>query len=249
MRDHDLSLLKSRDLSYQKSGCLLLEKVGAEFPRGKLTVVLGPNGAGKSTLLKLVAGVAQPTGGSILWRGKSLKEFSPAELAAERAYLSQESVLSFPFRVDEVVALGASKGGRAAWETVGVSYLDVLGLEPFRQREYTSLSGGEKRRTHLARVLFQLGDRSLLAEKYLIVDEPLVGLDPRHQLDVMNLLQALAHENGLTVVCVLHDLRMAQRFADEVLLLNQGKLVVQGQPEAVLTPKNLNEVFRISEVI
>ena len=222
---------------------LVLDEADATFAGGRLTVVIGPNGAGKSTLLEVAAGLLAPASGIVRLGGAPLAALSLKALAARRAYLPQSPRVDWPISVERVVALGltahlpAFGGLPPLWQPrlyAALERFDLLGL---RARPATELSGGELARVMLARAT--VGEPELL-----LIDEPTVGLDPRHALDAGRRLRALA-DAGCTVVVALHDLDLAARIADDVLALKDGRVAAQGVAADVLTDALLGRLYDI----
>lgn len=220
----------------------VVRDVSTTFEPGTLTGIVGPNGAGKSSLARAMLALV-PAEGSILVDGEDVASMPRAELARRIAYLPQGQTLHWPLSVERLVGLGRlphlgpmSRIGDADAAAIerAMARADVLSL---RDRIATELSGGERARTLLARAL-------AVEAPALIADEPLASLDPGHQLDVMELLRAEAAGGGL-VIAVLHDLTMAARYCDRLVLIHDGALVAEGTPADVLTPANLAAVYGI----
>ena len=210
-----------------------LEAVSLDLGPGELVAVVGPNGAGKSTLIQALAGLL-PAQGTIHWNGQPLLRILITDRGRRLAWVGQEAHFEFAFPVREVVAQG-----RYAWQDdpSGVAEaLAELDLTHLADRPATRLSGGERHRVGLARALATRAPIQLW-------DEPVAQLDVRHALEVMRLARRLADEGG-TVLVSLHDLRAAYRF-DRVLVLDQGRLVGNGRPHAVLTAPLIRTVFRV----
>ena len=232
------------DLSVDLSRRPVLRHVGATFAPATLTGIVGPNGAGKSTLVRAMLGLLPVAGGTIMIDGQDRAGLKPRDLARRMAYLPQGQTLHWPLSVDRVVALGRlphlaplSRIGdedRAAIAEAMVR-ADVTHLA---DRDATQLSGGERARVMLARAL-------AVGAPGLVVDEPLASLDPGHQIDVMDLLSREAR-GGATVVTVLHDLTMAARYCDRLILIDRGQVVAQGAPVDVLTAEHLRAVYGIT---
>jgi iron complex transport system ATP-binding protein len=230
-------------LSVRLGGRDVLAGIDAVLPPGRLVGVIGPNGAGKSTLARAMLGLSPAAGGVVRIDGRPVAALPAAERARTLAYLPQGQILEWPLDVERLVALGRlprlgpmsriGAADRAAIERA-MARADVLAL---RDRTATTLSGGERARALLARAL-------AVEAAVLVADEPLAALDPGHQLQVMTLLQTLARD-GMTVVAVLHDLAMAQRFCDRLLLLDAGRVVADGTAEQVLTEARLAEVYGV----
>jgi iron complex transport system ATP-binding protein len=220
----------------------VVRDVCAALEPGSLTAIVGPNGAGKSTLARAMLALV-PATGRILVDGADAAAMPRADLARRIAYLPQGQLLHWPLTVERLVGLGrlphlAPMSRISAADTAAIERAmmraDVFDL---RDRIATELSGGER-----ARVLFA---RALAVEApALIADEPLASLDPGHQIDVMELLRAEA-AGGALVIAVLHDLTLAARYCDRLLLIDEGQIVADGAPAAVLTPARLRRVYGI----
>jgi iron complex transport system ATP-binding protein len=212
---------------------------------GELTALVGPNGAGKTTLVRALAGLL-PSEGAIIIDGRALGEISPRERARRIAYLPQGNVLHWPLSVANVVALGRtphadpfsriSNDDRAAVARA----LAATETETFATRPVTTLSGGERARVALARAL-------ATQAAVLLADEPTVSLDPRHQLVVMELLRNAAR-NGGAVLTVVHDLALAARYADRVLVMERGRIVADAPPDEALSAERVAAVFGVEVV-
>jgi iron complex transport system ATP-binding protein len=239
-----MTTLRAADLTVRIDGRALVDGVTLSVRPGELVAVLGPNGAGKSTLLKALAGLMAPTSGVALLDEKVVQAWRPRALAAARAYLPQNGAVDWPLSVARVVALGRlpvagfwGEAGAAADAAVDRALAEVDAMD-LKERIATTLSGGE-----LARVLLA---RAIVAEPaVLIADEPLAGLDPRHQLDALGKLRAMA-DAGRAVVLALHDLDLAARFATRVALLSGGRLIADGAPGETLTPARIADAFSVS---
>jgi len=236
-------MIELRDMSLHRGSRCILCGLNLDIRPGEVTVILGPNGSGKSTLLNALAGT-MPFEGAVRLNGHDVARCGPARMAEERAMLAQHSELAFPFRVSEVVALGArgQLAGRPAALAARVeALLAQLGLGGFGPRNACALSGGEAQRMHLARVLLQ-AETGAGAPPWLFLDEPVSSLDLAHQLAVMDEARAFARRGG-GVIAVLHDLNLAVRAADRLLVLHEGRLRADGPPARVLGDALLDEVF------
>ncbi len=234
--------LQARALTVQRSGRFLLDAVDVTLAPGSLTVVLGPNGAGKSTLLHVLAGLERPDAGSVRLNDQSLMAMNSFERARRLAVMTQDQPLDFAFSVEEVVQLGAYPLGlgRAEEWAHCRSGLQRLELQALAQRNYLSLSGGEQQRVQLARVLAQCGE----ATAVLLLDEPVSSMDLRHQHLCLRQLRMLA-DAGVAVLVILHDLALAARYADRVLLLKKGRVLAQGAMLETMTPSHLSTLFDV----
>ncbi|MEO8094032.1 MAG: heme ABC transporter ATP-binding protein [Pseudolysinimonas sp.] len=232
-------MIRATDVGVDIDGVTILDGVTLDVVAGEVLVIVGPNGAGKSTLLAVLSGELPATRGSVTVEGREIGGIRQAERARLRSVLTQENTVSFPFRVAEVVAMGRapwarSPEGREDVQVVGqaMAEADVTHLA---RRRYTTLSGGEKARVTLARVLAQ-------ATPTVFLDEPTAALDLRHQEEVMRTARRLA-DDGRAVVVVLHDLSLAGAYADRLALVANGHLESVGPPADVLTEDRVERVY------
>jgi len=215
--------------------------VTCQLAGGGVTAILGPNGAGKSTFVRLLIGLAAPTSGIVQFHGRSLGSWTRGTIAREIGFVPQGEESVFPMSVREVVAMGRYPHlGPWRAETEEDRRLVRHALEdvdafPFADRPFSTLSGGEQQRVRIARALAQHGSA-------LVLDEPTAGLDVRHEIELFALLRGLA-SYGRTVVLVTHNLSLASRLADRVLLFSEGELVAHGDTAAVLTGERLTRVY------
>jgi len=235
--------LQALGLSVDLGSRHALARIDLTLRPGRLTVIVGPNGAGKTTLMRALAGLLEPTGGQVILAGQPVARMEGAERARAIAYLPQGGSVAWPLPVFDVVALGRLPHGEKpdglssrGREAVAAA-IRAVGLEDFTNRAATELSGGERARVLLARAL-------ATQAPLLLADEPVAALDPRHQLVVLDVLKRQARA-GRTVAAVMHDLTLAARFADEIILLSQGRVAASGAPEAVLTEEGLAAHFGI----
>jgi iron complex transport system ATP-binding protein len=211
---------------------------------GKLVAVIGPNGAGKSTLLRLLAGLRQPQTGEVLINDEQIAGIPDRERARRLVYLPQQSSVAFDYTVEEVVAMGRYSHGASTPEAAEAS-LRTVGLFDRADDPFHILSAGQQQRVNLARAIAQLGFNQAQNERYLLADEPVSAMDPHYALASMLLLRDLA-SRGIGVVVVLHDLSLALRFADEVVLLDlEGRVHSCGATSDVLTPVALKAIFEV----
>lgn len=230
-------MLEGRELSLHIGPRAILEGVSLELHPGRITALIGPNGSGKSCLLRLLTGEWIPSSGNVYLDGRRLATYPAPVLAKRRACLPQESSLDFAFTVMEVVLLGRSPHAASGetpqdreWAAAALRGVD---MEASRDRLYTRLSGGEKRRVQLARVLAQVLSAFPGEPAYLFLDEPMNALDLAHQIQALQLIrERAAHHTAIAVV--LHDLNQAFQLADEILLLRDGHLVAKGPPAEVI---------------
>jgi len=221
----------------------LLADVSLTLKPGELVFLLGPNGAGKTTLLRTIAGLV-PASGRVLWKDTDLARMNIRERARLMAYIPQGHVAHWPVTAREVVAIGrfphASSLSRllAADDAAIDKALASADAQHLADRIVTELSGGERARVMLARAL-------AVEAPVLLADEPVAALDPEHQIGMAQLMRQLARD-GRAVLAVVHDLTLASRFGDRVIVLNAGRVVAKGEPLQTLTPDLLRQVFGIN---
>ncbi|MDZ7824030.1 MAG: heme ABC transporter ATP-binding protein [Ahrensia sp.] len=214
---------------------------------GKMTIIIGPNGSGKTTLLRTLSGDL-PYRGTITVNGSNIAKTKPAQMAMQRAILAQETLLSFPFTVAEIVRLGMSvskEGLFAKSETKNriEAALEKVDLRGFSGRFYQELSGGERQRVQLARVLCQIWEPvSEGTPRWLFLDEPVSSLDIKHQLLIMNIGADYAKRGG-GVIAIMHDLNLTSMFADKIYAIHEGQIFASGAPSDVLNDRMLSQVY------
>lgn len=235
--------LTIQNLSVPLGGRTVIHHISSKLEGGHLVALVGPNGVGKTTLLRAIAGLIASSG-AIHVDGLALSDLPLRERAKIFGYLPQGHVIHWPLRVRDVVALGRFPHG--ATDPVRLPEADAVAVAraikaadvtSLADRRVTELSGGERSRVALARVL-------AVEAPVVLADEPTASLDPRYQLDIMNVLRSVANGGSLVVV-VTHDLSLAARFADTVLVLSDGRLVAQGSPEHALSETIMEDVFRV----
>jgi iron complex transport system ATP-binding protein len=238
------AFLTARGLNVKLAGRAVLNDISLSLSSGHLVALVGPNGAGKTTLLRAVAGLVA-SDGAINVGGDALSSLPLRERARRFGYLPQGHIVHWPLPARDIVALGRYPHGATdparltLRDTEAVlRAMQAADVVEFSERRVTELSGGERSRVALARVL-------AVEAPVILADEPTSSLDPRHQIDVMQKLR-IAADKGTLVVVVTHDLGLAARFADTVLVLSQGRLVSQGAPAEALSEAIMGNVFRIS---
>jgi len=241
-------MLCAEHLSVTRARQSVLHAIDLRLAAGEVFGVLGPNGAGKSTLLAALCGELAPNSGQVLLHGKPLADWPGRQRAQKLAVLPQSSPLNFAFRSEEVVAMGRlpHASGRARDAQIVREALKQADALHLSGRSYVQLSGGERQRVHLARVFAQLwpgGEGTVL-----LLDEPTSMLDPLHQQKTLQAVRKLA-ERGTAVLAILHDLNLAARYCDRLLLLKEGRAKSTGSTRDVLQAAPLKEVFGLDFLI
>jgi iron complex transport system ATP-binding protein len=234
--------LCAEGLTVRLGGRAVLQDLDLALERGEVAAVVGPNGAGKSTLIQALAGLRRPNAGRVLLDGRPLKDLSDTARARRIGYLPQSPEIAWRLDVRTFVRLGrtAHRGvfGESAVDARAVDRaLEGAGMTAFAARDVTSLSGGERARALIARVLAGEPD-------WLLADEPLTGLDLAHQMDAADLFRRIAAA-GAGVVVSLHDLTFAAHIADRVVLLAEGRILADGPPDRSLTADNLAQAWGV----
>ncbi|MEU3459503.1 ABC transporter ATP-binding protein [Streptomyces sp. NPDC006733] len=232
--------ITAEGLSWSVAGRRVVRDVDLDIEPGETVGLLGPNGSGKSSLLRCLAGLRAPDTGAIRYDGRPIRDWDARRIARHIAFVQQDTALDTDLRVTDVVGLGRTPF-RDRWHppdatdrAVTAAALHRVGLTEHARRSWKTLSGGERQRVHLARALAQ--------QPYgLLLDEPTNHLDIRHRLELMQLLT----DTPQTVLVALHDLSLAARYCDRLLLMHHGHLVAAGRPAAVLTAENLATVFEV----
>lgn len=223
----------------------VLKGISAEIPQGKLTAILGENGSGKSTLLNTLFRLNSISGGTIELLGKNLNTYTHRELAQALSMVSQQTEI-VPFTVYEYMMMGRTpyrnlyslKDSQEDKETVD-SVISRLGLEKLKDKPLSKLSGGERQLATIARAIVQ-------NTPIILLDEPTANLDIRHQEEIMRTLQREITEQGKTIVMVMHDINLAARYAEYVIMIKNGNIIQQGMAADILNSRNLSELYQIN---
>lgn len=243
MKPNEQPRLEACDITVTRSGRRIVDAASVTLNAGELTILAGPNGAGKTTLARAMAGVMAAQG-TITFDGARLHMMPSLARARAISYLPQGHEFHWPMSVDSIVALGREPHAdpfsqKSATDRAAIKRaMEATELEEFASRTVTTLSGGERARVAIARAL-------ATEAAVLIADEPTTSLDERHQLIVMELLQRIAHR-GTAVMAIIHDLALAMRFADRVVLMNEGKVATNDTPALALTPERIAKIFGVS---
>lgn len=238
-----MPVITASRLHVSLSGEPIIKDVSFQIGRGSFTGIIGPNGSGKTTILRAMAGLI-PFSGSLMLEEKSVSAWSPRRLATRLAFVRQSHLIPFDFKVEELVLLGRSphKNLLSSYDhddfELVRSALRLVDMSGFSSRSFASLSGGEQQRVFLAQALVQEAD-------ILLLDEPTTYLDVHHQYEFLQHVRSLV-DGGITVVGAFHDLELAARFCDHLIVFSGGKISADGPPEGVLDAKLLARVFRMN---
>ena len=236
-----MSMLANQ-LSFSYGDKNILNNLDFKFSASEIVGIIGPNGAGKSTIIKLLSKVLKPSYGFVSIDGNNISEMSRMDLAKQVAVVAQSAELPESFRVEEIVLMGRSphigffSSEREKDYRIVEEVMERIDVLKFRTRRIATLSGGERQRVVLARALAQ-------EPKYLLLDEPTNHLDLNYSVDLLRFLKQEA-QNGLAVLIILHDLNLASRVCDRILVVEDGQLVGQGKTEEVISELLIKNVFR-----
>ncbi len=244
-------MLTLKNIYFEINDKPLIKDVSIDFENGKMHLILGPNGAGKSTLIKLISGALKPSAGTIHFDNTNLQNCALKEQARYRAVLSQNLELSFPLKVKEVVLMGRYPHveGHAQSNDYEIckKAMQLFNIESMKNRNYLTLSGGEKQRVQFARVFAQIWEPIEGKQRWLLLDEPLTFLDIFYQYDLMQKIRVFMQANpDLTVIGVVHDINIAAKFSDSILLMKDTQVFDFGQVASVLTPTHIYDVFKVN---
>lgn len=237
-------ILSTNSLTLSYNGHAVVQDLDLEIPPRSIIGLVGPNGAGKTTVLRALAGLIEPVSGEALIQGKNACSLDKRHRARLIGWVPQQELAAWPLTVSEVVRLGRAphRGWLMPYTEMDRKIVECAlaraDLSTLKHRPVDKLSGGELQRVLIARVLAQ-------EPEVLLLDEPTANLDVHHQVQVLDLVRELVSERGLSVVMAIHDLGLAARYCDQLVLMHRGRSVRVGPPDEVLTPENLREVFGV----
>lgn len=240
--------LEIKDLEFGYSEDLVIKGISLNIEKGKFVSIIGPNGSGKSTLLKTINNLYNPTNGSIIIDGVDISHIKKRDLAKKVALVPQDTAVDYDFTVEEIVLMGRHPyKGRFQKESEGDykiinEAMEMTNTLHLKKRLITEVSGGERQRVIIAKALAQ-------KSPIILLDEPTSHLDINHQMDVLNLLKKLNKEQGTTIILVIHDINLAARYSDEIILINKGRLSAIGNPEEVITSDNIESIYNLNVAI
>ncbi len=234
--------IRIRGLEFSYNSIPALKDVTIDIHESEIVAIVGPNGSGKSTLLKCIDRILKPQKGGILINGKDVKDFSQIEIARTVGYVPQSVKQFFPATVFEVVLMGRRPylGWRCSKRDIEKVFevLKILNIENIAMRDFNELSGGQQQKVLIARALVQ-------EPEILLLDEPTANLDIKHQLEVMEIIKRIVRMNGITAIIAIHDLNLASKYADRIVMMKDGKVFAIGSPEEVLTSANIESVYDV----
>lgn len=242
-----LKKVEVKDIDFDYVNSQILKDITFTASEGEFLGIIGPNGSGKSTLIRLMSKIISPKVGTVYYGEQDLNTLSRRDVAQRVAVVPQESPIGFSFTVKDIVLMGRhphmgvfeSEGERD--HEIARKSMEITRTYHLRNRMVTELSGGERQRVIIARALAQ-------TPRVLLLDEPTANLDIHHQIEILDLVKKLT-ENGLIVICSIHDLNLASMYADRLLALREGKIITLGTPACVLTEEHVHHIFGIDVII
>lgn len=238
--------IKIKNVEFSYGSTQILNNITMELLHQEALAIIGPNGTGKSTLIKCLDGLLNPQRGSVCLDDKDIKNMKRVEIAKYVGYVPQSSTSTFGIKVLDMVLLGRSP--HISWrssendKSKALKALQLLGIENLAMKNFNEMSGGQQQKVTIARAIAQEAD-------ILLLDEPTSSLDIKHQLEVMELMKRLVKEKGISAIISVHDLNLASRYCDKVIMMNKGKIIAAGKPVSVLTAKNIADVYGVEAMV
>lgn len=238
--------LYTKNIKFSYGNKEVLKGIDLNVKKGEVVSIVGPNGSGKSTLLKCIQGILKPKDGAVYVNDKETSTMALGDLAKTLGYVPQSSVEVFTQSVFETVLMGRKPhltwGVRKKDLEIVEDILTYMGLEDISQCYLNELSGGQKQKALIARALAQ-------EPEVILLDEPTNNLDIKHQLEVLQIIKSISEQRGSSFIMVIHDLNLAARFSDRLVLLNEGEIFSEGTAEEVLTEENIKKVYEVESII
>ena len=238
--------VKNLEFGYREA--LVLKGLTFNIKKGEFVSIIGPNGSGKSTLLKTLNNLYKPNSGDILIEGKNVEDYRKKDLAKIVGFVPQDTTIDYDFTVEDIIMMGRhpykgrfQKEDKIDYKIVN-DVMEMTNTLKFKNSLITEISGGERQRVIIAKVLAQ-------NPSIILLDEPTSHLDINHQIDLLNLLRTLNKEKGTTIILVIHDINLAARFSDDIILLNEGEIIGSGNPEDVITAENMEKAYNLDVAI
>ena len=238
-----MSIIDVKNITYSYDGVQnAVENIKFSVDQGEIISIIGPNGSGKSTILKCVSGYLSPQSGEVLVHYKNINDYTAKEIAKAMSLIQQHFALDYDFTVMQVVLMGRNPHIKRLQSESEEDYriandaLKKAEIYHLKSRSITSLSGGEWQRMILARALCQ-------QSSIMLLDEPITGLDIKHQVNLMSIIAKLSKQSKISAVFVLHDLNLANHYSDRIILLHQGHVFKSGKPQEIITKENLEFVY------
>lgn len=230
------------EMEFSYSNEKILKGITLEILPGECVSIIGPNGAGKSTLVKCIDRLLIPQKGEVRIDNKIIDDMSREQIAKKLGYVPQSSASLFPLKVFDMVLLG--RRPHATWKSSKndqikvLNALSLLDIEHLAMKNFNEISGGQQQKVIIARAIAQ-------ETEVLLLDEPISNLDIRHQLEVMDMLRELINELGISAVMIVHDLNIAARYSDKIIIMNKGEIIASGTPQEVLTKENIASAYGV----
>ncbi len=254
VKKYNKTMIEVNNISIKKGKKTIVQAASFFIKKGQITVAIGRNGAGKSTLLEALTGNNPFQVGQVTWDGNNLEDFNLKKLAIRRAVLSQKVDVTFSISVFELVEMGCYASNEPLLQekinTLVQHALKEVDMLDFQNRDFNTLSGGEQKRILLAKAIVQLNCSNWSnVNKYLFLDEPTASLDIQQQYNLLELVKKIVRRRNIGVFAVLHDINLAAQFADQILLMKDGKIIYKGSPKEVLTTERLKETLGIQSIV
>lgn len=238
--------LKVDKIEFAYNSTPVLENISLELDRSEILGIVGPNGTGKSTLIRCIDRILKPQQGTILLDENDITTMNRMEIARKMGYVPQSTARVFPASVIDTVLMG--RRPHLGWKSSErdldkvLEILELLGIVEFAMRDFNEISGGQQQKVLIARALAQEAD-------VLLLDEPTSNLDIRHQLEVMEIMTDIVRKSEISAVMAIHDLNLASRYTDRILMMNGGKIFAAGDPGSVLTVENIKRVYGVEVLV